>query len=106
MTSYRLSLRATIALSIALALCTATGTTSAQAPAAAPNPVALPKPVCGTNPEFPGRLASDRQELQWRRDATPYTECYKKFAVERRELAQQYQEAANAAIAEYNAVVK
>jgi len=84
----------------------ALGVWAANAPAQTPAPTALPKANCGANPEYPGRLASDKQKSQWRKEATAYAECYKKFAMDRRDLAMQYQEAANAAIDEYNAVVK
>ena len=97
-----------VGLSIAAALAFAPCGVSAQTPA--PAALDLPKANCGTKPEFPGRLASDKSKLQWRKDAIAYVECYKKYAFERRDLSQQmiqrYQDAANAAIAEYNAIVK
>jgi len=81
----------------------------AQTPAQPPAPSALPKADCGAMPEYPGRLVTEKL-VRWRKEAQVYAECYKKYAMDRRELVQQaiqqYQEAANAAIAEYNAVVK
>ncbi len=82
-------------------------TSAAPVPAPAPAPaVVLPKLNCGPRPEHPGRDASETKERQWRKDASAYLECYKRYAMEQRTLAQQYQDAANAVIDEYNAVVK
>jgi len=79
-----------------------------QTPAVTPAPVAVtvPKPECGAKPEHPGRMATEVASRQWRRDANAYLECYKKFAMDQRALAQQQQDAANAVIDEYNAAVK
>ena len=97
MTSLQRRFPATLVSAVgALALAFWVVAASAQTPAA----LALPKPDCGAKPDFPGRLASDKQKTQWRKDALAYVECYKKFATDRRELAAQYQDAANAAIAE------
>jgi len=52
------------------------------------------------------KLGSDNQKRQWRRDANTYLECYKKYVEDQRALAQRYQDAANAAIEEYNTAVK
>jgi hypothetical protein len=88
---------------------------SAPAPAASETPpatasttsrVSPPKPDCGERPEHPGRLASDNQKRQWRKEANAYLECYKKFATEQREIAQRYLESANALIDDYNSAVK
>ena len=76
---------------------------TAPAPAA-PAPAA--KPDCGEKPEHPGRLASDRQQRQWRKEASTYLECFKKFALDQRALAQKSMDAANALIDDYNAVAK
>ena len=65
-----------------------------------------PKPDCGAKPEHPGRLATEAASRQWRTDANAYLECFKKFAMDQRALAQQQQDAANAVIDEYNAAVK
>ncbi len=107
---------AAIALACGLAAHPASGQTEAApapASAAAPAPaasaaatVATPKPDCGEKPEHPGQLGSDRQKRQWRTDANAYLECYKKFAMEQRAIAQKYLETANALIDDYNAAVK
>ena len=83
----------------------ASGAATGQSPAAHPT-VALPKHECGAKPEHPGRDASETKQRQWRKDANAYLECFKNYAMEQRALAQQYQEAANAVIDEYNATVK
>jgi len=77
---------------------------SAFAQAQAPAPVPTPKPGCGAKPAHPGAQASDGAKWQWQKDANAYLECYKKFAMDQRALAQRYQDAANAVIDEYNAV--
>jgi hypothetical protein len=96
---------ATAALAAALGLVAHTATAQTAAPAAGAA-VVLPKPECGAKPDHPGRLASDAQKRQWRKDANTYLECYKKYASDQREVAQKYQEAANKAIDDYNAAVK
>jgi len=80
-------------------------TAPATAAPAAPAPV-MAKPDCGEKPEHPGRLASDARQRQWRKEANVYLECFKKYAVDQRALAQKYLETANALIDEYNATVK
>ena len=85
----------------ALAAGAATGQTPAPHPA-----LVLPRHECGAKPEHPGRDASETKQRQWRKDANAYLECFKKYAMDQRALAQQYQEAANAVIDEYNATVK
>jgi hypothetical protein len=106
MTSYRPSARAALAFSIAVALASLAATTGAQAPAAAPAPVVLPKPDCGEKPDHPGKLGSDNQKRQWRKDANAYLECFSKYVTEQRGLAQRYQDAANALIDQYNTAVR
>ena len=76
------------------------------APAAPAAPVVLPKPDCGDKPEHPGRLGSEARQKQWRKEANAYLECFKNYAMDQRARAQQYQEAANALIDDYNAAVK
>jgi hypothetical protein len=90
-----------VATALAVALVLAAPAVPAQTPA-----VVLPKSDCGAKPDHPGKLASDNQKRQWRRDANTYLECFKKYASDQRETAQKYQEAANKAIDEYNAAVK
>ena len=76
------------------------------APAAPADPVVVPKPDCGAKPEHPGRGASETRQRQWRTEANAYLECFKKHAIDQRARAQQYQDAANALIDDYNAAVK
>jgi hypothetical protein len=104
---------AAIALASGLAAHPASGQTETAPAASAPAPaasaaatVATPKPDCGEKPEHPGPLGSDRQKRQWRTEANAYLECYKKFAMEQRAIAQKYLETANALIDDYNAAVK
>ena len=102
---------AAIALAFGLAAHPASGQTdTAPAPAATATTtaatVSMPKPDCGEKPEHPGALGSDRQKRQWRTEANAYLECYKKFAMEQRAIAQKYLETANALIDDYNAAVK
>ena len=88
-------------LTAAISLCTLNGTALAQAPA--PTTV---KDACGAKPDFPGRLASDLQRRAWQRDATEYLACYKKYAMAKQQIAQEFLKAANDAVDEYNAAVK
>ena len=103
------SLWPALALALALAAQPALGQTPA-APAAAPaapvDPVVLPKPECGTKPEHPGRLASDAGLRQWRKEANAYLECFKNYVTTQRARAQQFHEATNVLIDDYNAAVK
>ena len=100
-----LSLWLAIALAGALLAHPVRGQTPA-APAAPAAPVVVPKPDCGAKPEHPGRLASETRQRQWRKEASAYLECYKKYATDQRARAQQYQDAANALIDDYNAEAK
>jgi hypothetical protein len=95
----------TLAAALVLAVPAVCAQTPAPAASAVPA-VVLPKPECGTKPDHPGKLASDAQKRQWRKEANAYLECYKKYASDQREVAQKYQEAANKAIDDYNAAVK
>ncbi len=108
MTRFQSARRALAASSVlALALGLFGSIAAAQTPAASATPaVVLPKLDCGAKPEHPGKLASDNQKRQWRKDANTYLECFKKYASDQRTLAQQYQDAANTAIDDYNAAVK
>ena len=107
MTSFRKRPRVRGALpAVMLALGMLSLPTQAQTPPPTPAPAAPPKPDCGAKPEHPGRLGSDTQQRQWRKDANAYLECYKKFATDQRAVAQQCQDTANAVIDEYNAAVK
>lgn len=108
MISIRGSTRALARWCMALALgfpaFAAQGQAGAPAPAPAPAPAAAPRPGCGAKPAHPGAQATDGAKWQWQKDANAYLECYKKFAMDQRALAQRYQDAANAVIDEYNAV--
>ena len=99
------SLRLAVALAGALLAPPVLGQTPV-APAAPADPVVVPKPDCGAKPEHPGRLASDTRQRQWRKDAAAYLECFKKYAIDQRARAQQYQDAANALIDDYNSAAR
>jgi hypothetical protein len=105
MNSRHIRLRTAVAAAIALPLACFVHPAGAQTAAPA-TPVVMPKPNCGEKPEHPGRLASDNRKRSWRKEANAYLECFNKYVNEQRALAQRYQDAANAAIDEYNATVK
>lgn len=98
--------RASFCLAVVLACGMLAHPAYGQTPAAPAAPVVLPKPDCGAKPEHPGRLASEPRQRQWRKEASAYLECFKKYAMDQRALAQQYQDAANALIDDYNAAAK
>jgi hypothetical protein len=86
------------------------GAAFAQAPAPAPiaNYGNLAKPTC-TKAEFPGRLAMSQSENRrkvFEREFKAYNECMKAYVDERTAATRANQEAANAAINEYNEVAK
>jgi hypothetical protein len=100
-----------LAASLALALAAPVpAQTPAPAPAQTPVPAnsapAAMKHSCGAKPDHPGRLASDNMRRAWQRDATAFLECLKKFATDQQQIAQDYFKSANAAVDEYNALVK
>lgn len=70
----------------------------------APAPVAA-KPDCA-KPVYPGRLASDGQMKAFNRRLKDYGECMRKFIDAQSAIVKSSSEAANAAINEYNALVK
>jgi hypothetical protein len=100
MTSLRPLLRIAV-LTAAIPLCTINDTALAQAPAPTTG-----KAACGAKPDFPGRLASDLQRRAWQRDANEYLACYKKYALAKQQIAQEFLKAANDAVDEYNAAAK
>lgn len=88
-----------IILAASLALCAATA--FAQAPE-------VPKHKCEPTPEYPGRLAmqSDTRLRLYEREVKAYQACMNKYLDERKVAMKANEENANAAIAEYNAVMK
>jgi hypothetical protein len=78
---------------------------TASAQSAAPAAEA-PKHACVKPGEYPGRPATDRLQQAWQLDFAVYTDCIKKFAEAQRALSELHIGAANAAIAEHNAVVR
>ena len=79
-------------------------TTAAPVAPASTSPV--PKHSCVHPGEFPGRLASERQQKQWQKDFVAYVDCLRKFVTDQQALAQPHVQAANATVEEYNKAVK
>lgn len=75
-------------------------------PAAAVSAAPVPKASCVHPGEFPGKLASERQQKQWQKDFVAYVDCLRKFVTDQQALAQPHVQAANAAVTEYNGAVK
>jgi hypothetical protein len=96
---------------LAASLVLTAGAAFAQAPAPAPvvaNYGNIAKPTC-TKAEFPGRLAmtqSDSRRKLFEREFKAYSDCMKGYVDERAVAARANQEAANAAITEYNEFAK
>jgi hypothetical protein len=67
-----------------------------------------PKPQCDPKPEYPGRLVmqSDTRAKAFNNDVKKYAECMKKFVADRQAATKENSDAANAAIEEYNGVMK
>ena len=88
-----------IILAASLVLCATTA--FAQAPEVA-------KHKCEPKPEYPGRLAlqSDTRRGLYEREVKAYQACMNKYLDERKVVMKANEESANAAIAEYNAVMK
>ncbi|HEX8739664.1 MAG TPA: hypothetical protein VF925_05940 [Casimicrobiaceae bacterium] len=76
------------------------------APAAPASTAPVPKHSCVHPGEFPGKLASDRQQKQWQKDFVAYVDCLRKFVTDQQALAQPHVQAANATVEEYNKAVK
>ena len=68
----------------------------------------VPGPKCEPKPEFPGRLAlqSDTRRKLFERDVKTYKECMTAYLDARKAAMKANEEGANAAIAEYNEVMK
>ncbi|MBS0325514.1 MAG: hypothetical protein JSS46_03075 [Proteobacteria bacterium] len=73
-------------------------------PPAAAAPV--PRHSCTHPGEFPGKLASERQQKQWQKDFVAYVDCLRKFVTDQQALAQPHVQAANATVEEYNRAVQ
>jgi hypothetical protein len=81
-------------------------TPSAAGAAVPPSAAPAPKHSCVHPGEFPGKLASDRQQKQWQKDFVAYVDCLRKFVTDQQALAQPHVQAANATVEEYNRAVK
>ena len=101
------SLAAIGAIGAALAFAAIPGAASAQTPGPGSGPAAaadaLPKADCGAKPEHPGHLASDKQKANWTKEARAYLECLKKYTEDLQAISNQYQDAVNTAIKQFNA---
>ncbi len=92
-----------IALAAALALAT---TLAGAQSTEAPKPPDIPKPKCEPKPEFPGRVATDNQRRNFDRTYKAWDACMKAYLEERKAGMKAHENAANAAIEEYNTLVK
>ena len=95
-------------IALAASLILTAGAAFAQAPAPAPSYGNIAKPTC-TKAEFPGRLAmtqSDSRRKLFEREFKAYNECMKAYVEERTAATKANQDAANAAITEYNDFAK
>jgi hypothetical protein len=74
----------------------------------AQNPGDVPKPKCENKPEYPGRLAmtSDSRRKVFDRDMKAYKECMMAYIEDRKASIKANDAAANAAVDEYNGVMK
>jgi hypothetical protein len=68
-------------------------------------PVNTPKHSC-TQPPDPGRLTSDNQAKQFRKDMDVYRECLSAYASDMRRIAEAHVGAGNAAVEEFNTYAK
>ena len=93
---------------LATALILSAGVAFAQAPAAPAAPTDVPKPSCGTKPEYPGKLAmqSDLRRNSFKREIDAYKACMMAFVEEYKAKQANAFAAANAAIQEYNDTMK
>jgi hypothetical protein len=68
----------------------------------------VPKHKCEPKPEYPGRIAlqSDTRRKLYEREVKAYQECMNKYLDERKAAMKANEDNANAAIVEYNAVMK
>lgn len=68
----------------------------------------VPKSQCDPKPEYPGRLVmqSDSRAKAFNNEVKKYAECMKKYVADRQAATKENSDAANAAIEEYNTVMK
>jgi hypothetical protein len=68
----------------------------------------VPKHKCEPKPEYPGRLAmqSDTRRGLFERELKQYKECMDKYLADRKASLKANEEAANAAIGDFNTVMK
>jgi hypothetical protein len=68
----------------------------------------VPKHACEPKPEYPGRLAmqSPSRASLFDREVKQYKECMDKYLADRKASLKANEDAANAAIADYNAAMK
>ena len=81
----------------------------AQNAPAAPTPAAadvpdseVPKHSCTKPGEFPGSLASERQQREYQKEFVTYTDCLKKFAMDQQKLAQPHAKAVAVEVFEHH----
>jgi hypothetical protein len=71
--------------------------------------VEVPKPKCGTQPQYPTskvELQGESRRRAFERDLKTYQECMMTFIEERKAIMKANQEAATAAVEEFNGFVK
>jgi hypothetical protein len=70
--------------------------------------IEVAKPNCEPKPEYPGRLAMQSQSRAslFDRELKQYKECMDKYLADRKASLKAHEDAANAAIADYNALMK
>ncbi|MFZ3321269.1 MAG: hypothetical protein WA190_02785 [Usitatibacter sp.] len=93
----------------ALALCFAVpAVQAADAAPATPAAATVEPPKCDPKPEYPGRLAlqSDNRNKAFRLELDKYKDCVNAYLADRKAAVQANEAAANAIIADYNAVMK
>ena len=68
----------------------------------------VPKLQCEPKPEYPGRLVmqSDTRAKIFNGEVKKFAECIKKYVADRQVSAREHSDAANAAIEDYNVVMK
>jgi hypothetical protein len=82
--------------------------TAFAANAQSPGPGDIPKPKCDNKPEYPGRLAmgSDSRRKTFDRDVKTYKDCMMAYIEDRKTAIKANDAAANAAVDEYNGLMK
>ncbi len=93
---------------LAATLLLTTGLAFAQADAPKAPAADVPKPSCGETPTYPGKLAmqSDLRRNSFKREVDKYKECIMAFVEARKTAYKVNLDAANAAISQYNDVMK